>query len=244
MNAPDDNDDELRCAEYALGVLDADERQSLERDASIRPALMSRLVWWQARLSPLAEDLSLETPPDHVWERIAQTLRDSKSRPPARNKPVSLWDNLAMWRWLGVGASAAALAMLVITLRFGSPVPGTTQSASTTYLVATIARQDGVAHWTATIAPGTDRLIIVPADRPTIATGRTTELWLIQANAKPVPLGVFDPVRPATMPLSREIVDALGRAQAVLAVSIEPPGGSPTGQPTGPVVATGDLHPA
>jgi anti-sigma-K factor RskA len=28
---------------------------------------------------------------------------------------------------------------------------------------------------------------------------------------------------------------------AVLAVSVEPPGGSPTGQPTGPVVATGDL---
>ncbi|TIW60287.1 MAG: anti-sigma factor, partial [Mesorhizobium sp.] len=28
---------------------------------------------------------------------------------------------------------------------------------------------------------------------------------------------------------------------AVLAVSVEPIGGSPTGQPTGPVVAAGDL---
>ncbi|WP_287200988.1 anti-sigma factor, partial [Mesorhizobium sp.] len=28
---------------------------------------------------------------------------------------------------------------------------------------------------------------------------------------------------------------------AVLAVSVEPAGGSPTGQPTGPVVAAGDL---
>jgi anti-sigma-K factor RskA len=28
---------------------------------------------------------------------------------------------------------------------------------------------------------------------------------------------------------------------AVLAISVEPAGGSPTGQPTGPVVATGDL---
>jgi anti-sigma-K factor RskA len=28
---------------------------------------------------------------------------------------------------------------------------------------------------------------------------------------------------------------------AVLAVSLEPSGGSPTGQPTGPVVAAGDL---
>jgi anti-sigma-K factor RskA len=29
---------------------------------------------------------------------------------------------------------------------------------------------------------------------------------------------------------------------AVLAVSLEPTGGSPTGQPTGPVVAAGDLR--
>jgi anti-sigma-K factor RskA len=29
--------------------------------------------------------------------------------------------------------------------------------------------------------------------------------------------------------------------EAVLAVSVEPPGGSPTGQPTGPVIANGKL---
>jgi anti-sigma-K factor RskA len=29
--------------------------------------------------------------------------------------------------------------------------------------------------------------------------------------------------------------------EAVLAVSLEPPGGSPTGQPTGPVIANGKL---
>ena len=31
------------------------------------------------------------------------------------------------------------------------------------------------------------------------------------------------------------------QAGAMLAVSLEPPGGSPTGQPTGPVVSTGKL---
>jgi anti-sigma-K factor RskA len=30
-------------------------------------------------------------------------------------------------------------------------------------------------------------------------------------------------------------------AQATLAVSVEPPGGSPTGLPTGPVIASGKL---
>ncbi|HHX4174269.1 TPA: anti-sigma factor, partial [Burkholderia contaminans] len=31
-------------------------------------------------------------------------------------------------------------------------------------------------------------------------------------------------------------------ARAVLAVSLEPHGGSPSGQPTGPVLATGAMH--
>jgi anti-sigma-K factor RskA len=30
-------------------------------------------------------------------------------------------------------------------------------------------------------------------------------------------------------------------SEAILAVSLEPPGGSPTGQPTGPVIANGKL---
>jgi anti-sigma-K factor RskA len=38
-------------------------------------------------------------------------------------------------------------------------------------------------------------------------------------------------------------LDLLARVnkEAVLAVSLEPPGGSPTGQPTGPVIANGKL---
>jgi anti-sigma-K factor RskA len=34
---------------------------------------------------------------------------------------------------------------------------------------------------------------------------------------------------------------ALAKDNAVLAVSLEPPGGSPTGAPTGPVIASGKL---
>lgn len=244
MNTPDRHDDELRCAEYVLGVLDTDERRELERDASGNPALMSRLEFWQEHFSALTEDLPPETPPDRVWQRIAQVVAPVETKPSVREKSASLWDNLQLWRWLGVGASVAALVLLAITLRPFWLQPEAVRSASTSYWVATIARPDGIAHWTATIAPGADQLIIVPADRPSIAQGRATELWLIQGEAKPVPLGVFDPEHPATIALSREIVEVLNRASAVLAVSLEPRGGSPTGQPTGPVIATGSLRPA
>ncbi|MCE4062347.1 anti-sigma factor [Pandoraea sputorum] len=248
MNTPAYPDDDLRCAEYVLGVMEADERLALERETLANPALQAQLAFWQGRLTPLIEDLPHEAPPDWVWQRVEQAIRSKQPSATSRAAPntttAGLWDSLPLWRWLGIGASVAALVLLAVVFKFALPGGTPTQSVSLDYRVATIARQDGVAHWTATLASQQDQLLIVPATRPTIAGNKVTELWLVQGDAKPVPLGVFDPAQPVTIPLSRTTATALRGAAAVLAVSLEPPGGSPTGQPTGPVIATGALHPA
>ncbi|VVD98222.1 anti-sigma factor [Pandoraea aquatica] len=248
MNTPAHSDDDLRCAEHVLGVMEADERLALEREALANPALQAQLTFWQDRLTPLTEDLPHEAPPDRVWQRVEQAIRSTQpgatTRAMPHAPPVELWDSLPLWRWLGIGASVAALVLLAVALKFALPGGAPTPSVSLNYRVATIARQDGVAHWTATIASQQDQLLIVPATHPTIAADKVTELWLVQGDAKPVPLGVFDPAQTVTIPLSRTTADALRGTAAVLAVSLEPPGGSPTGQPTGPVIATGALHPA
>ncbi len=85
-------------------------------------------------------------------------------------------------------------------------------------------------------------MVVVPAVHATLAADRATELWLIAPNAKPIPLGVF-PAESETMQLPPEIMARLN-AQSTLAVSIEPTGGSPTSQPTGPVIATGAMNSA
>jgi hypothetical protein len=74
----------------------------------------------------------------------------------------------------------------------------------------------------------------------TVPTGRSTQLWLIPAGRAPISVGVFAPDTTNVLPLSPELLTQLGPA-AALAVSIEPLGGSPTGQPTGPVVAKGAI---
>jgi anti-sigma-K factor RskA len=96
-------------------------------------------------------------------------------------------------------------------------------------------------HWTATIELHRARLVVVPTTLVGIPANRATELWLIPPNAEPIPLGVFPSDQPATLTRSAEIIAHMS-AQAVLAVSEEPPGGSPTGAPTGPVLATGEMH--
>ncbi len=70
-----------------------------------------------------------------------------------------------------------------------------------TWLVATIARKDGVAHWTATVDVPNARMIVLPAVLASFEPDKATELWLIPADHKPIPLGVFPACESATMHL-------------------------------------------
>ncbi|MCA8233085.1 MULTISPECIES: anti-sigma factor [Burkholderia] len=243
MNTPADHDPELRCAEYALGVLDAAERRALEQSAARDPSLQAMLERWQRRFALLAEDVAPVAPPGRVWARIQRDL--GFFVPPAASSAPSggWWNSLPLWRWVGIGASAAALGLLAVNLVRVGEAPPRVAAVEGSYMVATIARSDGVAHWTATVDLRRARMVVVPADKPTIDANHSTELWLIPPNAKPISLGVFTPDMPASMTLPPEIV-ARFSARAVLAVSIEPHGGSPSGQPTGPVLATGAMHAA
>ncbi|TIR45483.1 MAG: anti-sigma factor, partial [Mesorhizobium sp.] len=72
------------------------------------------------------------------------------------------------------------------------------------------------------------------------AAGKDFELWMIEGKNAPVSMGVIPAGQTARMTISPAVQERLAQG-AVLAVSLEPAGGSPTGQPTGPVVAAGDL---
>lgn len=248
MNTPAFSDDDLRCAEYALGVLDSDSRRQLERDARRDAALRATLDAWLVRLAPLADELTVVEPPERVWTRIRRDLGFLPAAPLSVAQPAARggwWNSLDLWRWLGVGASVAALVLLAVNLgvlREGAPGGVSGSSAQPAgYLVATLARTDGLAHWTATVDLQRGNMVVVPAVHPQVASGRSTELWLIPHGEKPIALGVFPANAPASMALPAKIVAQLATT-ATLAVSVEPEGGSVTGQPTGPVIASGVLR--
>jgi anti-sigma-K factor RskA len=245
MSTPADHDPELRCAEYALGVLDAAERRAFEQSAESDPALAATLQRWQQRLAPLAQDLRPVAVPARVWTRIERDLGFLPAQQTHTQVAAAKnwWNSLHLWRCVGIGASVATVALVIhtVVLRETPPAANIAVAPVASYMVSTLARPDGVAHWTATIDLRQHEMVVVPAVKPTIASGRATELWLIPPGEKPIPLGVFPADSPARMTLPETVVARLS-ARAVLAVSVEPPGGSPTGQPTGPVVATGPIR--
>jgi anti-sigma-K factor RskA len=70
------------------------------------------------------------------------------------------------------------------------------------------------------------------------AAGHALELWALAPGAhRPVSLGVIPPDGRLVFGNAR----FAPRAGAALLISLEPAGGSPTGQPTGPVVFQGQL---
>lgn len=239
MNTPQDSDDRenLRYAEYVLGVLDADARAAVAREVASSEAAAVAVALWEQRLAALAAGLPEVSPSEQVWTRISAALNLEGLRPPAQRQ--SLWANVNLWRWLTVGATAVAAVCVVLILRTTVQLP-TPQGLHGVLMVSSLRQDNGVTDWTATLDPDRKQIVVVPAAATSIAADRSTQLWLIPAGQAPISVGVFMPRTPTVLPLTPNLLARIGPA-AALAVSVEPAGGSPTGQPTGPVIAKGAL---
>ncbi|HET7359108.1 MAG TPA: anti-sigma factor [Rhodanobacteraceae bacterium] len=235
--AADNGNDDLRHAEYVLGVLDADARAAVAHEIETDPVAAAAVAAWQIRLAPLADEVAETAPADYVWARIRDALAlDTVAKAQPRK---GLWNDLRFWHWLGIGASviaAACLVVMVIVPRWS------TQPAAVgaSYMTASIEQDNGVTGWTATMDLQHARMIVVPATPVAFARGRVPELWLIPPGAKPISLGVIGRDTSTTVKLDPALLAQLS-AKALLAVSVEPTGGSPTGQPTGAVIAKGAI---
>jgi anti-sigma-K factor RskA len=218
-------EDELVAAEYALGVLSGAAHAAAAQRVTHDAAFARRVAAWEEKLAPLAAEIEEAAPPPRVWEAIGAAL------PPAPVQSSGLWQNHAFWRGFGL-VSAVAAASLAGIVYFGSAGRGEP-------LVAQI-DGGGHHHFVATVDARRGSVAVLPAAFAGDATGRVPELWLIPADGKPRPLGLLSADRSVTIAVPADLAPLTVR-NAVLAVSLEPPGGSPTGQPTGPVIAQGKL---
>jgi len=218
-------DDETFAAEYVLGVLSAAERTEAERRIARERGFAALVEAWQARLVPWTDEIVPVQPPLDLWNKISAAL------PAKRAAGGGLWSSLMLWRWLTAGAGALALASLVaLFVAVNQPVQRP--------LIAAI-EGGNARYFVATIDPSHDTMAVVPAAY-TADSARVPELWLIAPGDKPRSLGVLRPDQATTITVPANL-RPLTTGQAVLAVSLEPPGGSTTGAPTGPVIGQGKL---
>ena len=219
--------DKLLAAEYVLGVLGAAERRDVERRLSEEPALASEVAFWEERLTGLTDAVAQASPPDATWSRI-ETAIEIAPRPP------SVWRSLTFWRSFAL-ASATLAAASIAALAYIGLVPG-----GRAPLMATLSGSAGQPNFVAAVTATGNTLVIVPAALLT-TDPRAFELWLIPTGeTRPRSLGLIQPGQPISLEIPSDLGGQL-TPDATLAVSLEPPGGSPTGLPTGPVIAAGKL---
>ncbi len=226
---------DIEAAEYVLGPLPADERARFAARLDRDPALREAVTAWQARLAPLDETAAAETPRAEVWRRIERAISGGAEAASPGNV-VQLRRRIAIWRTaaLAAGALAAGLAAFVVIDRAALQPP----PEGGRYMAVV----DSGGHEPALLAEvdtrtGLIRVLSLAAETP---AGSSLELWHVAEGQPPRSLGLLQPGAEA-----QTIQDeaAAGPLAGIIAVSVEPEGGSPSGAPTGPVVYSGRLIP-
>ena len=150
--------------------------------------------------------------------------------PDPRNAFRALWRNLAFWRTVGLAGSFATIALAV---GLGFLADRTARNPVMVAVLLTDANQPaGIIN---TYRDGQAEL--VPFAGMQIPQGRSFEVWAIPgSNQNPISVGVV--TEPRTLNLNLQRVPNLA-PNHTFAISVEPPQGSPTGLPTGPVLMKG-----
>jgi anti-sigma-K factor RskA len=220
---------ELLAGEYVLGTLAGPARLRFERllreDTSLRDAVAK----WEQRLAPLTEAVPPMTPPKRVWKEIERRV--------APRTRESLWERAGFWRPIAMLASVLTLVLAVYTYVFMEYI------APLQPPVAYVAVLNDPQAQTAWLVSAADfnQMTVKVLKSPPEASDRDYELWLLPGGDQPPrSLGVIPASGSKTVPVPAELRAAMA-AGKVLAVTIEPKGGSPSGLPTGPVLYTGVL---
>ena len=241
---------ERLASEYVLGTLAGGARRRFASWMKQDAALRRTVAEWEDRLTPMAAAVREAHPPKTLWPAIEAQLG------PRTAEAIGWWSSLAFWRGFALTASgvAAALALFI-----GVRPPQIVER------VQIVERQvekpmrvsDGANPWqpsyVATLTDGTGKTMLmvyigrksdelwIKYEGDNMPTDASLELWGMDEAGQPKSLGLIHSKGKSVMKLP-VIADKSIAQYKALAVSMEPPGGSTTGSPTGPVMFKGRCH--
>jgi len=208
-------------ADYAIGLMAAPARRRFEQLLLEDAALRTELALWQESLASLTETLPEVPVPERVWHGVTARIEPQELHVPEKRP---------FWNWLRVTAALASIVVLVFL--------GSLYTHDDARYRATLLSAD--AQPALKVEAHDDYLQVEPLTLAAVDPQRSLELWAIPADGKPISLGVIPAGGKGKVELSDAQKALIGKPIA-LAVSLEPKGGSPTGQPTGPVLYQGAL---
>ena len=215
---PDEADDIALAAEYVVGLLEGEELRAFEARLATEPSLRARVDTWAEDFAALTNAMPAVLPPHGVKEALMRRLFPEEQRRP-------WWSPGQLWAGLLGGVAVASLAVWMLN-------PALLSRGGDPDYTASLAAEDRSLVIEARFDADTRRLE-VERTAGVVPEDGDYELWLLQGE-EVRSLGVLPRGGAGVIEVRAELTSAFEGAS--LAVSQEPLGGSPTGQP-GSVVA-------
>lgn len=222
-------------AEYALGVLDGEERlraQALQRSD---PYFAKAVEMWQVRLAPLLREVAELPAGDHVWNRISGRIEANDAADAADAVRSARRWRLATFV---TGALAASLAVVALLPRDPpAPAPAPTL-AVVQHQVAQLVDSAGKPLLAISYDERSGSMKVSAATLG--AQDRVPELWVIPPGGKPHSLGELT-ADGTTRVVPPDAMRRFVREGATLAITLERREGIPHAAPTSAIVASGTI---
>jgi anti-sigma-K factor RskA len=230
------SEDDGLAAEYALGTLSAPERAEVDRRLRLEPRLANAVAYWERRLDPLLDAVEPVAPPMDAFPAIKAKIASAESSRGTADI-IDLQRRLRQWRGGAIAAAAMAASLLLfVAVRETAPIRDEK-------FVAVLEGDDRNPAFVAAVSTKDKSIMVLRVGDLVPAPGHSHELWAVGGDSPaPRSLGLLSAA--SRFPAEKlGGVDTAELQRTTFAISVEPEGGSPTGQPTGPVVFTGKLVP-
>ena len=232
----EERSDKVIAGEYVLRPLPEDEREAFERRLKIEPELPGLVDEWERHFARLASELPPLQPPEAVWRGIERAIHARTV--PAKEAQRPMWKNIVFWR-LSAAAGIAAAVILAVFAASGPTAPTSDSVQNLREFVWVLTDGQKRPNFVIKFDQDRKRVTVIPLEAEAEA-GKDMQLWLVPASGGGAPksLGLLKPASVTTLSLDEKELGA-PIDSGILAVSVEPPGGSTTGAPSGPVILQG-----
>ncbi|WP_332697389.1 anti-sigma factor [Bosea sp. (in: a-proteobacteria)] len=227
--------------EYVLGLIEGAEFAAAEARHASERDFATAVETWRGHLAAIDATATPILPPADLWRRIEAGLAGimplaaesaavtAEAGSAARSRFADWWNSLFVWRG---AAFAGALAALLLAIGLNGALDrARRQPVMVAVLMTDASIAAAVVH---TYADG--RVEMLPLQSIDVPAGKALEIWTLWDRAVgPRSVGLIDRAR--TTPLRLDNLP-LGKDQ-LFEITLEPASGSPTGRPTGPIIAKG-----
>jgi len=229
------SDRDLLAAEYALGLLEGEALLEACGLAASDRAFADAVERWHERLAPWFDEIGEQAPPAAAWDRVRAAIAATA----AGGEVVELKRKLGLWQGLTAAATAVAASLALVVGFNATRQPTAIETPAAPIMAASLMSPAKEVMLSAAFEADGKTLTLMPG-KMAPPPGRTVQLWVIPADGRPRSLGMLGGTA-ERMAIAPEMVEHFHQ-QPMLALSIEPKGGAPGGQPSGPMVASGQLR--